>query len=51
MVRSYNRKIILEDGGEYPLGPGEAEYCPPGHSHGMRNDSDETAQYLAVTLL
>ena len=41
---------VTEDGQDYLLGPGDAEYCTGGHSHGIANDSDEMLAFLAIII-
>lgn len=41
---------VTEDGQDYLLGPGDAEYCTGGHSHGIANDSDEVLAFLAIII-
>ena len=41
---------VTEDGQDYLLGPGDAEYCTGGHSHGIANDGDETLAFLAIII-
>lgn len=31
--------VMILDGKEYPMGPGDVCVCRPGHSHGIRNSS------------
>lgn len=42
--------VVTEDGVEYTLGPGDAEYCTGGHSHGIRNDGPEELEFLAIIM-
>lgn len=41
---------VLEDGVEYLLHAGDAEYCTGGHTHGLRNDSDGPVTFLAIII-
>lgn len=41
---------VTEDGQDYLLGPGDAEYCTGGHSHGIANDGDEPLAFLAIII-
>ena len=41
---------VTEDGQDYLLGPGDAEYCTGGHTHGIANDSDEVLVFLAIIM-
>ena len=42
--------VVTEDGAEYTLGPGDAEYCTGGHTHGIRNEGPEELEFLAVIM-
>ena len=42
--------VLQDDGEEYVLHAGDAEYCGIGHSHGVINRSDSPASYLAIGL-
>ena len=39
---------VLYDGEEYELTAGNCHYCPKGHTHSLRNFSDETIVFFAV---
>ena len=39
---------VLTDEGEEKLLPGQAHYCPMGHSHSLINRGDKTLVFLAV---
>ncbi len=39
---------VLYDDGEETLLPGQAHYCPKGHSHSLINRSDKTLVFVAV---
>ncbi len=41
---------VTEDGQDYLLGPGDAEYCTGGHTHGIANDADEPLVFLAIII-
>ncbi len=41
---------VTEDGRDYLLGPGDAEYCTGGHSHGIANDAEEPLVFLAMII-
>ena len=41
---------VTEDGQDFLLGPGDAEYCTGGHTHGIANDSDEVLAFLAIII-
>ena len=41
---------VTEDGQDYLLNPGDAEYCTGGHTHGIANDSDEPLVFLAIII-
>lgn len=41
---------VTEDGQDYLLRPGDAEYCTGGHTHGIGNDTDEPLVFLAVII-
>ncbi len=41
---------VTEDGQDYLLGPGDAEFCTGGHTHGIANDSDEVLAFLAIII-
>ena len=40
--------MIAEDGVEAELFPGDAEFCAHGHTHAIRNHTDEPAVFLAL---
>ena len=40
--------IVTDDGEEYRLAPGDAQFCADGHVHGLRNDTDAPLVFLAV---
>ena len=40
--------VVTDDGAEIPVGPGVVQYCPPGHSHGVRNTGDEDLVMFCV---
>lgn len=42
--------ILIEDGKEYEVGPGDAEYCTGGHTHGIRNPGPEDLEFLAIII-
>jgi quercetin dioxygenase-like cupin family protein len=44
------KATVTEDGQDYLLGPGDAEYCTGGHTHGIANDSDEPLAFLAIIM-
>lgn len=39
---------VLTDAGEEKLLPGQAHYCPMGHSHSLVNRGDRDLKFLAV---
>ena len=39
---------VIDDGVEYKLKPGDAQFCADGHTHGMRNDTAAPIMYLAI---
>ena len=41
---------VTEDGQDFLLNPGDAEYCTGGHTHGIANDSDEILVFLAIIM-
>ena len=41
---------VTEDGQDYLLSPGDAEYCTGGHTHGIANDADEVLVFLAIIM-
>lgn len=40
--------MVLYDDGMEALPAGSCHYCPKGHSHSLRNESDETITFYAV---
>lgn len=40
--------LVTEDGQERELHPGDAEFCAHGHTHSIRNHTDEPASFLAL---
>lgn len=40
--------VVLYDDGRETLSAGSCHYCPKGHSHSLRNESDETIEFYAV---
>ncbi|MCM1416384.1 MAG: cupin domain-containing protein [bacterium] len=40
--------VVLYDDGREILPAGSCHYCPKGHSHSLRNESDETIVFYAV---
>lgn len=40
--------VVLMDDGKETLKAGECHYCPKGHSHSLRNESNETITFYAV---
>lgn len=40
--------VVLYDGGAETLPAGSCHYCPKGHSHSLRNESDEVIAFYAV---
>lgn len=40
--------VVLFDDGRETVSEGECHYCPKGHSHSLRNESDETIEFFAV---
>lgn len=42
---------VSEDGVDYILNAGDAEYCTDGHTHSIANHSDQTAIFLAIVIL
>lgn len=43
--------VVTEDGKEYILHAGDAEYCTDGHSHGIENRSDKPLVFLALIMV
>lgn len=41
---------VTEDGVDYILNPGDAEYCGHGHTHGILNHTDSPLTFLAVVI-
>lgn len=42
------RVMVAEDGAEAELQAGDAEFCAHGHTHSIRNHTDEPAVFLAL---
>lgn len=42
--------VVQEDGVEYLLHAGDAEYCTGGHTHGIANRSDRVLKFLAIII-
>lgn len=42
--------VVEEDGVEYLLQAGDAEYCTGGHTHGIANRSDQPLRFLAIII-
>ena len=42
--------MVEEDGAEHELLPGDAEFCADGHTHAIRNHTDEAASFLALIM-
>jgi uncharacterized cupin superfamily protein len=42
--------VVQEDGTDYVLLPGDAEYCTGGHTHGIANRSDTPLKFLAIII-
>lgn len=40
--------VVLYDGKKETLSAGDCHYCPKGHSHSLRNESDGTIIFYAV---
>lgn len=40
--------IMIVDGEEHPIGPGDVSVCRSGHSHGIRNSQDGTMRLIVV---
>ena len=40
--------VVVEDGVEQELFPGDTEFCAHGHVHSIRNHTDEPASFLAL---
>ena len=40
--------VMVCDGEREPLGPGDVSYCPEGHTHSLRNESDRPLCFFAV---
>lgn len=43
--------VVTEDGKEYLLHAGDAEYCTDGHTHGIENRSENDLVFLAVIMV
>ncbi len=41
---------VTEDGVDYSLNPGDAEYCTGGHTHALLNHTDTPASLLAIII-
>ena len=41
---------VTEDGESRILNPGDAEFCADGHTHSIRNHTDEPATFLALIM-
>ena len=41
---------VEEDGVEHELCVGDAEFCADGHTHAIRNNTDEVASFLALII-
>ena len=41
---------VTEDGESRVLNPGDAEFCADGHTHSVRNHTDEDATFLALIM-
>jgi len=44
------KAMVEEDGVERELLPGDAEFCADGHTHAIRNHTDEPATFLALIM-
>lgn len=42
--------VVQEDGVEYLLQAGDAEYCTGGHTHGIENRSNQPLKFLAIII-
>lgn len=42
--------IVTDDGEDYRLNPGDAQFCADGHTHGLRNDTNAPLVFLAVII-
>ncbi len=42
---------VHEDGVDYILTEGDAEYCSDGHTHGILNHTDTAMKFLAIVIL
>ncbi len=40
--------VMVCDGLREVLNPGDASYCPEGHTHSLRNESDKPLRFFAV---
>ncbi len=40
--------VMVCDGAREILNPGDASYCPQGHTHSLRNESDRPLRFFAV---
>ena len=45
-----NMRVVEEDGVEHELCVGDAEFCADGHTHAIRNHTDEVASFLALII-
>ena len=43
--------VVTEDGVDYVLHAGDAEYCSDGHTHAIANQSDRPMSMLAIVML
>lgn len=43
--------VVTEDGTEYTLHEGDAEYCSDGHTHGIANRGEKDVVFLAVIMV
>lgn len=42
--------VVLSDGAKEILPAGSCHYCPKGHSHSLRNESDEVIEFYATVV-
>lgn len=42
--------VVHEDGRDYVLSAGDAEYCTGGHVHGIANRSERPVKFLAIIM-
>ena len=40
--------VVIYDGERERLLPGQAHYCPMGHSHSLRNESDRDLTFIGI---